>query len=150
MDRRDPDLDLGRGLETLNWWLGEEDDGALCVSPQGLTPGRILGLLRGLADGEDIGIIPKLGLPHGGLRPSQWDPTISAQNPKLVDLKGIAAGRAAQENLPNSPAFHSPARCLQDVFTSSAFARSSQISYKTDVPFFFSPLLPTGKEEFVQ
>lgn len=32
---------------------------------------------------------------------------------------------------------------------SRMFAKSSQISYKTDV-LFFSPLLPTGKEEFVQ
>lgn len=35
---------------------------------------------------------------------------------------------------------------------SRMFAKSSQISYKTDVLFFFffPPLLPTGKEEFVQ
>lgn len=123
-------------MEALNWWLG--DDGALCVSQQELTPRRILGLLWGLTDGEDIGIIPKLShYPHGRLQPNQGDPTISPRNPRVVNLRGTAAGRAAQENLPNFPAFHSPARCLQDVFTSPAFARSSQISYKTDVPFFF-------------
>lgn len=36
LGRRDPNLDLGRGLEALNWCRGEEDDdGALSVSQQG-------------------------------------------------------------------------------------------------------------------
>lgn len=70
MDGRDPDLDLGRGLEALNWWLSGEGDGALRVSHQELIPRRILGLLWGLIDGESIEIIPRLGLPTEGSSPT--------------------------------------------------------------------------------